>query len=71
MYIRKKNWSPNIYTTAKAKPEGIIVVSGSYRVLRTVDGLEVQPYGTGSVKYSDLSYDGDGNYFDLNMDFLQ
>ena len=71
MYVRKKNWSPNIYTVAKSKPDSLIIVSGSYRILRTVDGFEAQAYGTGSVKYSDLSYDGDGNYFDINMDSLE
>jgi hypothetical protein len=27
----------------------------------------VQAYGTGSVKYSEMSYDESGNYFDLDM----
>jgi hypothetical protein len=67
LYARKKNWSPNIYSVAKSKPENYTIVSGSYRILRAVDDYEVQAYGTGSVKYSEMSYDGDGNYFDLDM----
>jgi hypothetical protein len=67
LFARKKNWSPNIYSVAKSKPENYTIVSGSYRILRAVDDYEVQAYGTGSVKYSEMSYDGDGNYFDLDM----
>jgi len=67
LYARKKNWSPNIYSVAKSKPESYIIASGSYRVLRAVDDYEVLAYGTGSVKYSEMSYDADGNYFDLDM----
>jgi len=67
LYVRSKSWSPNIYTVAKSKPESLTMVSASYRVLRVVDEYEVIPYGTGSVKYTSLSYDGSGNYFDLPM----
>ncbi len=67
LYTRKKKWSPNIYSVAKSKPESHVIVSGSYRVLRAVDDYEVQTHGTGSVKYSEMSYDGDGNYFELDM----
>ena len=71
VYAREKNWSPNIYTTAKSKPENLTIESGSYRLLRIVDELEVLPYGTGSVKYSELSYDVSGNYLDLDMSILE
>ena len=71
VYAREKNWSPNIYTTAKSKPENYTIESGSYRLLRVVDDLEVVSYGTGSVKYSELSYDVSGNYFDLDMSLLE
>ena len=70
VYAREKNWSPNIYTTAKSKPENYTIESGSYRLLRVVDDLEVISYGTGSVKYSELSYDVSGNYFDIDMSLL-
>ena len=71
VYAREKNWSPNIYTTAKSQPENFTIESGSYRLLRIVDDLEVISYGTGSVKYSELSYDVSGNYFDLDMSLLE
>ena len=71
VYAREKNWSPNIYTTANSTPENLTITSGSYRLLRIADELEVIPYGTGSVKYSELSYDVSGNYFDLDMSILE
>jgi hypothetical protein len=71
VYAREKNWSPNIYTTANATPENLIITSGSYRVLRIADDLEVLSYGTGSVKYSELSHDVSGNYLDMDMSLLE
>lgn len=71
LYAREKNWSPNIYTVAKTKPQNKIIISGSYRVLRIVDDLDVVPYGTGSLAHTGLSYDVSGNYFDLNMEHFE
>ena len=71
LYAREKNWSPNIYNVAKAKPENQIISSGSYKVIRVVDDLTVVDYGTGSLKYTELSYDQNGNYFEFNMNMLE
>ena len=71
VYAREKNWSPNIYTVAKNKPENKTIISGSYKVIRVVDNLTVLSYGTGSVKSTELSYDENGNYFEFDMQLLQ
>lgn len=71
LYAREKNWSPNIYTVAKSKPENKLIISGSYKVIRMIDDLTVIDYGTGLVKYTELSYDQNGNYFEFNMDMLE
>ena len=71
LYAREKNWSPNIYTVAKSKPENKLIISGSYKVIRMIDDLIVVDYGTGSLKYTELSYDQNGNYFEFNMDILE
>ena len=71
LYAREKNWSPNIYTVAKTKPENKLIISGSYKVIRMIDDLTVVDYGTGSVKHTELSYDQNGNYFEFNMDMLE
>ena len=71
VYAREKNWSPNIYTVSKTKPENKLIISGSYKVIRMIDDLIVVDYGTGSIKYTELSYDQNGNYFEFNMDMLE
>ena len=71
MFIREKDWSPTIYTKASTAIEGSNVVSGSYRVYRVVDELDVIPYGTGSNLHTVMSYDTTGSYFDLDMAMLQ
>jgi hypothetical protein len=70
-YIRKKNWSPNIYNVAKNKPENLIIEDAAYRIVRIIDDFEVVPYGIESIKFTSLSYDGSGNYFDLSMDLFE
>ena len=67
LYVREKDWSPNIYVKATTVIPAQIIPSASYRVNRVVDGFEVVSYGTGSLKYTGLSYDVSGNYFDLDM----
>ena len=38
-----------------------------YSVLNDETGEVVIPFGTGSLPYTQLSYDASGNYFDLRM----
>lgn len=38
-----------------------------YSVINNETGEVVIPYGTGSVPYTQLSYDGEGNYFNISM----
>ena len=51
--------------------ETTTIHSASYRVIRTLDNLEVIPYGTGSDLQTLLSYDSKGNYFDFDMNLLE
>ena len=71
LYSRLKNWSPNIHTIAKNSPENLIIEDALYKVYRIVDGHEIVSFSTGSTKYSQLSYDVSGNYFDLEMSNFQ
>lgn len=71
LYVREKNWSPNIYTVAKSTPENTMIESASYQITRISDKKIVIPYGTGSTAETVLSYDSDGNYFDLDMNLLE
>ncbi len=71
LYTREKDWSPTIYTKASNTIERSIIQSGSYRVTRNIDKLEVIPFGTGSDLHTVMSYDVSGNYFDMDFSMLK
>ena len=71
LFVRQKDWSPNIYTVANTLVPAHIIPSASYRVKRVVDDFEVIPYGTGSTQHTALSYDVSGSYFDLDMKMFE
>lgn len=71
LYARPKDWSPTIYTVAKSKPETTIIPSASVEITRTIDGEMIIPHGTGSTQHTVMSYDVDGNYFDLDMTIFE
>jgi len=71
LYVRPRNWSPTIYTVAQAIPETTVITSASYEVFRIIDNELVIPHGTGSTQHTYMSYDVEGNYFDLDMTTLE
>ena len=72
IFTRPKDWNPNIYTVATSEIVSTIIQSGSYKIYRLVDNLEIVPLSTGSSDYfSRLSYNVNGNYFDLDMSLLE
>ena len=73
LYVRPKNWNPNLYTVAQTEIETTPIEKAYFKLNRVVDNLEVISYGTGSgnESYTQLSYDASGNYFDLDMSMLQ
>ena len=71
LYVREKGWSPNIYTVASTKTPNLLIQSASYSIKRISDEKVVVPYNTGSDGSTILSYDSEGNYFDLDMSILE
>ena len=72
LYVREKNWSPNIFNIAtNSSIPSVLIESASYQIKRSIDDLVVVPYGTGSIKYTELSYDVSGNYFHLDTGVLE
>ena len=72
LYVREKNWSPNIHTQAvRASIPSLIIPSASFQLRRCIDDFVVVPYGTGSTSHTGLSYDVSGNYFDLDTTYLE
>lgn len=70
-FIRGKSWTPNAYTSVVSTPSNTIVDEMYYKVFRIADNLDVIPYGTGSMNHTRLSYDKNGNYFDLDISLLE
>ena len=71
LYTRQKNWNPTIYTKASSTPDIHIVESGSFKVVRLIDDLDVVAFGTGSDMHTQMSFDASGSYFDLDMSMLE
>ena len=73
VFARNKNWDPNIYTVASKDIVPDIIEDAYYRIFRSVDNLNVIPFGTGSQnnQFSRLSYDVSGNYFELDTNCLE
>ena len=72
LYVREKNWKPNIYTIADSNIiQTIGIRSASYSVVRLIDDQVVVAHGTGSDFHTGLSYNVSGNYFDFDMGLLE
>jgi len=71
LYVRDKDWNPTIYTKASVAANNTIIENAHYKIIRIADNHEVIGYGTGSTLETLLSYDSQGNYFDLNISMLQ
>ena len=71
VFVRSKDWCPTVYSVASKAAENTEIESGSYKIFRVIDELDVVPYGTGSNLHTAMSYDMSGNYFDLDMSMLQ
>ena len=67
IFTRSQTWNPTIYTKATTAIEPTILRDAYYKITRQLDGVEAIGYGTGSIKYTKLSYDASGSYFDLDM----
>lgn len=71
MFVRQKNWSPNIYTVASVAIPNIIIDNVYYKLLRLSDNSVIIDYGTGSLNHTRLSYDTSGNFFDFDFSMLE
>jgi len=71
VFVRPKDWSPNIFTVAQSTVTNTIIEEMHYKVERSVDNFIVLDYATGSIKNTQLSYNNDGNYFNFDMSILE
>ena len=71
VFVREKNWNPNIYTVSTATPEGTVIDNAFFKVVRLADNLETIGYGTASTNHTKLSYDAQGNFFNIDMSLFE
>jgi len=71
LFVRNRDWSPTIYTVANTETKTTIIDKAFYRVFRIIDDACVIPFGTGSDAQTKMSYDNDGNYFDLDLSLFE
>jgi hypothetical protein len=67
LFARPKDYNPAVVTTASLGPTGIAFDKAYYRITNDRTDAIVVPFGTGSVEYTKLSYDANGNYFKFHM----
>jgi len=71
LYVRPRNWQPNIFTVANSEPENTTIKNCYYKILRVVDNYEIIGYDTSSNQSTLLSYDKSGSYFELDMSMFE
>lgn len=71
IFSRPKNWSPNIYKVANNVVNSTIFKNLYYKIFRIVDNITVIDYGISPIAYTKCSYDVNGNYFNLDMSFME
>lgn len=69
VHVRKKNYKTHIgvVATASLTRDTEYIEKMYYSIENDETGEVVVPFGTGSVAYTQLSYNYDGNYFDMYM----
>lgn len=71
IFVRERNWQPNIYTVAYNNIENTAIPNLYYKIFRLNDNYVIVDYSTGSLAYSKTSYDSNGNYFELDMNIFE
>jgi len=70
-FVRSRDWSPTVYTVSTTNNPTEVIASASYSIRRVIDNYPAVAYGTGSDLSTYLSYDKEGNYFDLDVSLLE
>ena len=71
VFVRDRDWNPTIYTVATTNIASKIIEDAYWKLYRVQDNETIIDYGTGSLNHTRMSYDRDGNYFDVEMSMLE
>ena len=69
-YIREKDWSPNIFTVATSRPDSKVYDNLKFKISKVVTDEVIFDYNMTDGSTT-LSYDSNGNFFDLDISLLE
>lgn len=69
-YIREKDWSPNIHTVASTRPDSKMYDNLKFKISKVVTDEIIFDYDLTDGSTT-LSYDSNGNFFDLDNSLLE
>lgn len=70
LQVRPHDWNPAVVVTASSDASNHALTNCYYRLVDDVTDEVVVPFGTGTVKYTKLSFNEAGNFFDIDMGSL-
>ena len=70
LYIREKDWYPKIYTVASSRPSSKVYDNLIYKISRVATDEVIFNYDLDNGSTT-LSYDSNGNFFDLDISMLE
>lgn len=71
VFARNKDYRPALASYAAQTPTPVLLKDAYYEISNAETEDVIVDFSTGSLKYSKLSYDKDGNYFILRTDSLK
>jgi hypothetical protein len=69
-FIREKDWSPNIYVASPPRPKTKVYDNLMFKISKVITDEVIFDYDTTNLSTT-LSYDSNGNYFDLDISMLE
>lgn len=70
LFVRPHDYNVARVLTASLEPRGEVITKGYYKIVNDRTDEVVIGFGTGSLETTRLSYDENGNYFNLHMGSL-
>lgn len=70
VFIKEKDYKPAVLSYANLDSSPLYLKNCYYEISNQKTGQVLIPFSTGSLQYSKLSYDEDGNYFEIWIDSL-
>jgi hypothetical protein len=69
-FIREKDWSPNIFVKSPPRPKSQVFDNLMFKISKVITNEVIFDYDPTNLSTT-LSYDSNGNYFDLDISMLE